>query len=767
MKRQIASCLLSAFFCLPAVHAQKVGLVLSGGGAKGAAHIGVIKALEENNVPVDYVAGTSIGAIVGSLYAMGYSPDEMLALMLSDEFGYWQSGTVEDSYIYYFKKPDDTPDFMRFSIDLSDSLRAKTHILPNSLVNPIQMNQAFMGLYAQATAKSGWNFDGLFVPFRCVSSDVYNKKSIVWRNGDLGEAVRSSMTFPFFFKPIWKDGVPLFDGGIYNNFPVDIVKEDFQPDFIFGSAVAGHENTPSENPMNQIEKMIMQHTDYHVDEEDGMMVWFNFPDVSLLDFQRAQELMTIGYEQTLTMIDSIRKRVPRSVTPDELAQRRKAYKESLPPLKFKNIYITGVSDAQRKYIDVQLRRDINGEFSMEEFKQAYFKMLSDSKIREIIPQAVYNRKNKNFDLYLDVKINQEIKVSIGGNISSHQANQLYLGIRYQELGEYATELHSDFQMGNSYSGASLDGRMYMPTRIPMYLDLQGVYGYRKYSQNQSLFYEDMLPAFIKQREKFIKMKLGFPFLKKSKVEIGAAYGRLNDNYYQTSSVVFANPEFDRSWYDLFHAFVRVGRNTLNDKQYPTGGRQQFFMAQYVSGTETYRPMVRSYGENHNHSWIQLKGRWMNYPALGNSFRLGLMAEAVLSSKKLMSNYSASILQAPAFTPTPHSKIVFNEAFRSNQYAAAGVMPVFMLNKMFHLRVEAYGFLPVRPIMKGAVSGEGGNLQYYGETFDLFKYMAETSLVFQLPFVSVSLFANGYSYPEKNFNFGLNIGFLIFTPGFLD
>lgn len=83
------------------VSAQKVGLVLSGGGAKGAAHIGVIKALEENNIPIDYITGTSIGAIIGSLYAMGYSPEEMLELMLSKEFSYWQTGTVEEQYTYY------------------------------------------------------------------------------------------------------------------------------------------------------------------------------------------------------------------------------------------------------------------------------------------------------------------------------------------------------------------------------------------------------------------------------------------------------------------------------------------------------------------------------------------------------------------------------------------------------------------------------------------------------------------------------------------
>lgn len=314
---------------LQPVTAQRVGLVLSGGGAKGAAHIGVIKALEENNVPIDYITGTSIGAVIGSLYAIGYSPEEMLELILSDEFGYWQTGQVEDQYIYYFKKPDPTPEIARFSIDFSDSLHIKTNILPKSLINPIQMNQAFMSLYTPASAKAGWNFDNLFVPFRCVASDVYGKKAIIFKNGDLGDAVRASMTFPFVFKPIWRDSVPLFDGGIYDNFPVTPMKESFHPDFIFGSAVAGTEVKPSENVYSQIEAMIMQKTEYEIPEEEGMMLKFSFPDVSLLDFQRARELMEIGYNRTMQVMDSLKMRVPREVPLEEVETRREAYTESL------------------------------------------------------------------------------------------------------------------------------------------------------------------------------------------------------------------------------------------------------------------------------------------------------------------------------------------------------------------------------------------------------------------------------------------------------
>ena len=102
MKR-ILSILFTVVCGLACLQAQTVGLVLSGGGAKGIAHIGIIKALEENNVPIDYVAGTSMGAIVGAWYAMGYTPDEMLDLILSEDFNLWSRGIFDKRYVYYFK----------------------------------------------------------------------------------------------------------------------------------------------------------------------------------------------------------------------------------------------------------------------------------------------------------------------------------------------------------------------------------------------------------------------------------------------------------------------------------------------------------------------------------------------------------------------------------------------------------------------------------------------------------------------------------------
>lgn len=770
MKR--ISIVISFFFILiNSLQAQRVGLVLSGGGAKGAAHIGVIKAFEENEIPIDYITGTSIGAIIGSLYAMGYTPDEMLQLMLSKEFGYWQTGTVEDDYMYYFRKPDPTPEMAHFSIDMSDSLQIKTNFLPQSLINPIQMNQAFMALYAQATAKAAWNFDNLFVPFRCIGSDIYNKKPVIFKNGDLGEAVRISMTFPLFFKPVWKDSVPMFDGGIYDNFPVKTMKEDFHPDFIFGVALSTGKSKPSNNPYNQIETMIMQETNYEVDEEDGMIIRFNMPDVSLLDFQKANEIMEMGYKRTMSLIDSIKGRVHRRMPLDSLNLRRKQYKESLPPLVFKNIYITGVSESQQKYIESQLHRDINQEFSMEEFKRAYFKMLAYSKIKEIVPKAIYNRVNKTFDLHLYITMSDEINIGLGGNISSHQANQLYLGLGYRYLGQYAADMNADFQVGNSFSGVMLNGRMYLQTRIPTYINWQGVFSYKRYSESQSLFYEDVVPAFIKQHELYMKLKLGFPFLNRAKAEIGFGYGQLNDYYYQNTEASFADRDYEHSRYNLFSGSLNIEQNSLSTKVYPISGVKRSLNAQYITGTEKYRPNVATEPTKDNtHSWLQMKAHWEQYHELSKLFNLGYTGELVLSSKNLMENYTASILQAPAFTPTPHSTIVFNEAFRANQYAALGVSPIVKLGKFVHFRLDLYGFLPLYEIKKHTEVLDNNyvmTLPYYGKFLDSFKYMGEAAFVVHLPFTSISLYANGYSYPSKNFNFGINIGYLLFNPKLLD
>ena len=492
------------------VQAQKVGLVLSGGGAKGLTHIGIIRALEENNIPIDYITGTSMGAIVGSLYAMGYSPDDMEALLKSEDFKRWYSGEVEEEYMYYFKKNLPTPEFLNIRLSFRDSLKIKPQFLPSSVVDPVQMNLVFIDLYARATAACGGDFDKLFIPFRCVASDVYNKKQLVMKRGDLGDAVRASMSFPFMFKPIEIDSVLAYDGGIYNNFPADVMRDDFHPDIIIGSVVATNPTKPKENDlMSQIENMVMQKTDYSIPDSEGIVMTFKYDDVNLMDFQRINELHDIGYNRTMSMMDSIKSRIHRRVNLDNIRLRRLVYKSNYPELRFKNILIEGANAQQQAYIKKEFHASDDKEFTYEDVKRGYFRLLSGNMISEIIPHAVFNPEDDTYDLHLKVKLEDNISVRIGGNVSTTSSNQIYLGLSYQNLNYNAKEFTFDGQLGKIYNNVQLMGKIDFATSIPTSYRLIASISTFDYFKKEKLFSRNDKPAFNQKDERFVKLKLKY------------------------------------------------------------------------------------------------------------------------------------------------------------------------------------------------------------------------------------------------------------------
>ncbi|GHT63177.1 patatin [Bacteroidia bacterium] len=741
-------------------YAQKVGLVLSGGGAKGAVHIGIIKALEDNDIPIDYITGTSIGAIVGSLYATGYSPDEMLELFLSEDFYRWQTGKVEEQYQFYFRKSPDKPDFAKFMVPL-DSLKINQSILPNNLVNPIQMNQAFMQLFAQANAQCGGDFDKLFVPFLCVASDVFNKEPIFFRNGDLGDAVRASMTFPLVFKPIYMDSVPLFDGGIYDNFPINPMKRVFHPDFIIGSIVTGKKAKRMDemNLYDMLENMVMQRPFYRVSPDEGVILNFTLNDINLLDFYKSKTLFDIGYAAASKMADSIKMKINCTIPSEVLKQKRSEYKAKLPPLIFDKIYISGVNEEQKTYIESQIHRNGDNNFTMEDFKKSYFRLLSNPKIKEIMPHAVWDAETETFDLYLDIQIKNEIMIAFGGDISSLSANQLYLGLGYQSLTSFSSSLNLDMQVGNTYNGVALTGKVESQGIIPLDITGQIVHNYRKYYESERLFIDTDVSTFIHQYETYGKLGLGLPFVNKARMDFEAGYGILEDRYYQDKT--YTENRFDKSIYNLFTFGIFYRKNTQDAKQYPIQGHDHHVFAQYISGTETFTPskMPRQ-REGQYQSWIQLDASLYNLHPITSKFNMGYRIQGVLSSKNFLSNYTASVLQAPAYTPTLHSKIVFNEAFRANQFIAGGLIPIWKITNTFHLRGDFHGFSPIYPFENNEKKA------YNGPLFSHPAYLGEISLVAQLPFMSISLFVNHYNYPRNNWNFGLNIGYLLFGPKFI-
>lgn len=764
MKRYLLLLVL-ALCCFHIAQAQKVGLVLSGGGAKGMTHIGIIRALEENNIPIDYIAGTSMGAIVGSLYAMGYSPDDMEALLRSPDFKRWYSGQVEPQYEYYFKKGRPTPEFLNIRFAFRDSLRAKSLRLPTSMVNPIQMNLVFVELFARSTAACHGNFDDLFVPFRCIASDVYNKKPLVMRNGDLGDAVRASMSFPFVFKPIEIDSILAYDGGIYNNFPTDVMREDFHPDVIIGSVVAANPSKPNENDlMSQIENMVMQKTDYSIPDSLGIVMTFKYDDVSLLDFDRLDELHDIGYNRTMSIMDSIKSRIHRRVNADNVRLRRMVYRSNLPQFRFRDIYIEGANAQQQAYIKKEFHDDPHEVFTYEDLKRGYFRLLADNMISEIIPHAVYDPQTDLYSLRLKVKMEDNFSVRIGGSVSTTSSNQIYLGVGYQNLNYYSKEVTIDGQIGKVYNNAQFMARFDLPTRVPTSYRLIGSISTFDYYKKDKLFSRHDIPSFNSKDERFLKLMVSLPFLANKRAEFSFGIGKLEDNYFQSNVIDFEKDRSDQSVYRLLGGAIGFYGSTLNARQYATKGYYEKLIAQIFTGKEKFipgnSPETATWKERQ--SWLQISYMKEAYHTMSPKFTLGWMAEAVYSSKNFSENYTATMMQACDFSPTPHSELMYNEAFRANQYIAAGIKPIYVLNDMFQVRTEFYGFVPIFPIKKNSF-----NKAYYGKVFSRFEYLGELSVVCHLPFGAISAYVNHYSSPRKEWNVGITLGWQLFNYRFIE
>ena len=151
---------------------QKVAVVLSGGGAKGLAHVGVLKALEENDIPIDYIVGTSMGGIVAGCYAAGYSTTEIEMMMLSEDFQRWVNGELEKGYNYYYSKDTDHPSFLSLQLSLDSTLNAT---IASSLASDLSLNFALLERFGQASANARYNFDSLLIPTRIMAADIFTQ----------------------------------------------------------------------------------------------------------------------------------------------------------------------------------------------------------------------------------------------------------------------------------------------------------------------------------------------------------------------------------------------------------------------------------------------------------------------------------------------------------------------------------------------------------------------------------------------------------------
>jgi len=285
--------LISAFCLLPsALNAQrpKVGLVLSGGGAAGLAHIGVIKVLEEAGIPIDYVGGTSMGSIVGALYALGYTPEQLEEMALTEDWESLLTDEIPRNNMTYEYKEDLEKYFYSFPI-------TKTGIqLPAGLVSGQNITNMLAGLTWQAYNIR--DFNRFPRPFLCIGADIVTGKEVVLNSGVLHDAIRASMSIPTAFSPVEVQGKLMVDGGFINNFPAEHVKA-MGADILIGVDVQRDLFKKSElNNMVNLLKQVSSLTREDINQKNrdlcDILIRPNTPGAGILTFWMADSIIRDG-----------------------------------------------------------------------------------------------------------------------------------------------------------------------------------------------------------------------------------------------------------------------------------------------------------------------------------------------------------------------------------------------------------------------------------------------------------------------------------------
>ncbi len=748
---------------------QSVGLVLSGGGAKGIAHAGVIQALEDNDIPIDYVTGTSMGAIMGALYVTGHTPQEMMEMLESKEFSYWSTGKINPALTYFFSSEAASPSLLTVPIKLGKQHPDTVQEPPQSLINPIPMSLAFVELFEAYSAQCGRDFNRLMVPFRCVASDLAHNSKHVFRRGSLADAVRSSMSFPLVFQPIVVDGNLMYDGGIYDNFPVDVMTEDFAPSFILGVDVASPDDSIPASVISQVSYLVTRPQSTEVPAENGIRIRVDVDDFGLLDFQKAAAIYQRGYDKAMEMMDSIKGRVTSRMPARARRMRRELFRAKTPAVVYDRVRVTGATPQQNKYIASLFYPSHHADtIGAERVRRGYYSAVTTGQIQDFRVKSSYNDTTDLFTLDLKAAVKAPLKASLGGYLTSSSNSYLYLSLAYSTLSYKSISTSLSGWIGQSYMAGMFRARFNINgPRVPSAFGFDAVATRRNYLANDRLFFVNE-PSFSINHDYYGKLYWCTSAGRMGTFELGAGGGRQYNSFYQSTDAESFAAGRDHIALDLGKAYASYDAYTLDDLNFPTQGYQLHLGVSGFLGEARFTNSLVPDGLNKetksHQAWGQFYGKYRLYLDLHPHWALGLRAESLLSTRKLLSNYYAALSSAAVYSPTPSSDNSFNSALRANSYVAIGLTPIYKLNDSFTIRATGHLFAPMRRILDSA---DGLHTAHYGKWFGHFTPFVEVDAMYRLPFASVGAYCNYTCASGQKVNVGISFGIYLPAPKFLD
>lgn len=555
----------------------KVGLVLSGGGAKGAAHIGVIKYLEEAGIPIDYIAGTSMGSIVGGLYALGYSSDEMLDIISSVDWNKLISNNVDREKTSFYEKLNRSRYVLTMPFSLTDrdsDIRNRT--FKNSLPGGIVSGDNLLNLFSSLSVgySDHMSFSDLHIPFICMATNLMNGESTVLDKGEFPLAIRASMAIPILFDPVQLEDGIYVDGGLSTNFPADQCRE-MGADYIIGVSMSpGLQDDPEmlRTVFSQIRQLKEIITDKNVDNYHQKCDLFVRPElkgVGMLSFdaESVARVMQSGYDAMSQYSADIRA-LKEKLTSDEYLPDNKSEKKEA-----KNIINEAVLISEIEYVGLDQRLEEWYQFNGA-IKEGDMVVKDDIDNSISIYYGTGSYDSITYSLHEDPSV--EDGYILRFKFKESPPHDVGFGLRFDTKDMLAAIVHIGFNDNRVYGfKAALDAKL----GINNFIDVKASYGqintlkvnfsYRFRNSGLDIYDLNHLKMDLKYMKHNFKIFISDNYSRYFNVNFGADL-----EFLKNRKVLYS--EFDNSQEDYqpvrtLSAFGALRFDNLNKKRFPDRG----------------------------------------------------------------------------------------------------------------------------------------------------------------------------------------------------
>jgi NTE family protein len=427
----------------PLQHRPKIGLVLSGGGAKGFAHIGVLKVLEKAGIPIDFIGGTSMGSIIGGLYSIGYSADSIQKMVESQNWPELMSDRFPRKYLSFEEKENDGKFFVPFPIH-NGKFQLPVGVIPG---------QNLELLLSRLT----WNacdindFNKLPIPFLCMATDIERGEAVIMNKGSLPKCIRASLAIPTIFTPVVIDEQTLVDGGLYNNFPVEAVKK-MGADIIIGVDIGFEPFHGKElnSMLRVIEQSVFIHTVEKNRQQQALCNIFIKPDLreyNMMNFDRSDSLIIIG-ERAANAIYTQLKKLSDSLKSYRLTDSIKTYKLPVKKtFKITDIQVNGNNNTPRNYIITKLNIEAPSNVDVDKLEEAVMRVYGTMLYKKVTYSILPSEKGNVLEI--DVEERPQSLFTLGVNYNTDYLASIYLNASWYNLLRPGSKLSFDALLGEN------------------------------------------------------------------------------------------------------------------------------------------------------------------------------------------------------------------------------------------------------------------------------------------------------------------------------